>query len=56
MSDNVKTQVGYEPTSRVTDLAAPMVVTVWSPVEEFQALAMRSAVKVLLPGNVDIAN
>ena len=27
-----------------------MVVTVWSPVDEFQALAMRLAAKVLLPG------
>ena len=33
-----------------TDLAAPMVVTVWNLVDEFQALAMRLAAIVLLPG------
>ena len=30
------------------DLAASMVVTVWSSVVEFQALAMRSAAKVFI--------
>ena len=33
-----------------TVLAAPRVVTVWSSVDEFQALAMRLAANVLLPG------
>ena len=33
-----------------TVLAAPMVVTVWSSMDEFQALAMRLAANVLLPG------
>ena len=33
-----------------TDFAAPIVVTVWSSVDEFQALAMRLAARVLLPG------
>ena len=41
--------------TRATDLAAPMVVTVWSSVEEFQDLAMRLAAKVLLPGTGWIA-
>ena len=35
---------------RATDFAAPMVVTVWSSVDEFQALDMRLAARVLLPG------
>ena len=35
---------------RATDFAAPMVVTVWSSDDEFQALAMRLAARVLLPG------
>ena len=33
-----------------TVLAAPMVVTVWSSMHEFQALAIRLAANVLLPG------
>ena len=36
--------------SRATVFAAPMVVTVWSWVDMFQALAMRLAANVLLPG------
>ena len=35
---------------QATDFAAPRVVTVLSSIEEFQALAMRLAAKVLLPG------
>ena len=35
---------------RATDFAKPTVVTLWSSVDEFQALAMRLAAKVLLPG------
>ena len=38
-----------------TDFAAPMVVTVCSSEEEFQALAMRLAARVLLPGTGWIA-
>ena len=37
------------------DLAAPMVVAVCSSEEEFQALAMRLAARVLLPGTGWIA-
>ena len=43
-------QSRFEAHFRATDLVAPMVVTVRSSVEEFQALAMRFAAKVLLPG------
>jgi hypothetical protein len=32
-----------------------MVVTVWSSVDEFQALAMRLAARVLLPGTYCVA-
>ena len=32
-----------------------MVVTVWSSVDEFQALAMRLAARVLLPGTGCVA-
>ena len=35
---------------RATNFAAPIVVTLWSSVDEFQALAMRLAARVLLPG------
>ena len=35
---------------RATDFAAPILVTVWNSVDEFQALAMRLVAKVLLPG------
>ena len=36
-------------------LAAPMVVTVWNSVAEFQDLAMRFAAKMLLPGTGQVA-
>ena len=54
-SDNVRKQVGYEPTSGAASLAAPMVVTVWSSVADFQVLAMRLAAKMFLPGTVWVA-
>ena len=37
-----------------TDFAAPIVVTVLSVIEEFQALTMRLAAKVLLPGTAQV--
>ena len=49
-SDNVRKQVGYEPTSGAASLAAPMVVTVLSSVAKFHVLAMRLAAKMLLLG------
>ena len=40
---------------RAACLAAPMVVTVWSSVADFQVLAMRLAAKMFLPGTVWVA-
>ena len=37
------------------NFALPMVVTVWSSVEKFQALAMRLAARVLLAGTGFVA-
>ena len=54
-SDKVQCTGRFWAHFRATDFAAPMVVTVWSSVDEFQALAMRLAARVLLPGTYCVA-
>ena len=54
-SDRVQCTRRFWAHFRATDFAAPMVVTVWSSVDEFQALAMRLAARVLLPGTGCVA-
>ena len=49
-SDNSHCTCRFWAHFRAITFAAPTVVTVWSSVDEFQALAMRLAARVLFPG------